>query len=128
LVAQARATGLDLRASPLPPDLQLPPQVEEGAYRLVQEGLTNAMKHAPGSEVRLSLSVREDALDIELRDSGAKAPSALAGTGSSLGLAGMRERIEALGGSLDAGPQSGGWRLHARIPTGQAAARRTSMG
>jgi signal transduction histidine kinase len=128
LVAQARATGLDLRASPLPPDLHLPPQVEEGAYRLVQEGLTNAMKHAPGSEVRLSLSVREDALDIELRDSGAKAPSALAGTGSSLGLAGMRERIEALGGSLDAGPQSGGWRLHARIPTGQAAARRTSMG
>lgn len=99
--------------------MRLAPEVEEGAYRLVQEGLTNAMKHAPGSKVALRLSVRADALEIELRDSGAKAPSKLATTGSGLGLAGMRERIEALGGRLDAGPvSSGGWRLHARVPTG----------
>jgi signal transduction histidine kinase len=117
LLDQARATGLDLRATPLPPDVQLPPAVEEGAYRLVQEGLTNAMKHAPGSTVELRLRVRAGALEIELRDSGAKGASTLASTGSGFGLGGMRERIEALGGSLEAGRSGGGWRLHARVPT-----------
>lgn len=118
LLDQARATGLDVSATPLP-DVRLAPEVEEGAYRLVQEGLTNAMKHAPGSKVALRLSVRADALEIELRDSGAKTSSKLATTGSGLGLAGMRERIEALGGRLDAGRVSGGgWRVHARVPTG----------
>jgi signal transduction histidine kinase len=119
LLDQARATGIDLRATAVPSDVWLPAEIEEGAYRLVQEGLTNAMKHAPGSTVDLRLSVQAGALEIELRDSGAKAPSKLAMTGSGLGLAGMRERIEALGGRLDAGPVSGGgWRVHARVPTG----------
>jgi signal transduction histidine kinase len=68
LLDQARATGLDVSATPLP-DVRLAPEVEDGAYRLVQEGLTNAMKHAPGSKVALRLSVRADALEIELRDS-----------------------------------------------------------
>jgi signal transduction histidine kinase len=118
LVDQARATGLDLRATPLPADVRLAPEVEEGAYRFVQEGLTNAMKHAPGSTVELRLAVRAGAVEIELSDSGAKGPSALAKTGSGLGLGGMRERIEALGGTLEAGPVvGGGWRLHARVPT-----------
>jgi len=119
LLDQARATGLDLRATPLPPGVRLPAEIEEGAYRLVQEGLTNAMKHAPGSTVDLRLSVRAGELEIELCDSGAKAPSKLAKTGSGIGLAGMRKRIEALGGRLDAGPANGGgWRVHARVPTG----------
>jgi signal transduction histidine kinase len=118
LLDQARAMGLDLHASSLPPDLRLPAEVEEGAYRLVQEGLTNAMKHAPGSTVDLRLSVQAGALEIELRDSGARAPSKLATTGSGLGLSGMRKRIEALGGELDAGPVSGGgWRVRAHVPT-----------
>jgi signal transduction histidine kinase len=118
LLDQARATGLDLRAAPLPPEVRLPADIEEGAYRLVQEALTNAMKHAPGSTVDLRFSVRAGELEIELRDSGAPAPSKLAKTGSGLGLAGMRKRIEALGGRLDAGPvRGGGWRVHARVPT-----------
>jgi signal transduction histidine kinase len=118
LLDQARATGLDVHATPLPPDLRLPAEVEEGAYRLVQEGLTNAMKHAPGSTVDLRLSIQAGALEIELCDSGARAPSRLAATGSGLGLSGMRKRIEALGGELDAGPVSGGgWRVRAHVPT-----------
>jgi signal transduction histidine kinase len=75
------------------------------------------MKHAPGSTVELRLRVRAGALEIELRDSGAKGASTLASTGSGFGLGGMRERIEALGGSLEAGRSGGGWRLHARVPT-----------
>jgi signal transduction histidine kinase len=118
LLDQARATGLDLHSTSLPPDVRLPAEVEEGAYRLVQEALTNAMKHAPGSTVDLRLSVQAGALEIELRDSGARAPSKLATTGSGLGLSGMRKRIEALGGQLDAGPVSGGgWRVRAHVPT-----------
>jgi signal transduction histidine kinase len=119
LVDQAQATGLDLRCTLLARDVRLPADVQDGVYRFVQEGLTNAMKHAPGCTVDLRLVVRADALDVELRDSGARSASTLADTGAGLGLAGMRERIEALGGDLEAGPlEGGGWRLHARVPTG----------
>jgi signal transduction histidine kinase len=119
LVDQAQATGLDLRCTLPARDARFPPPVEDCVYRFVQEGLTNAMKHAPGCTVDLRLVSGADALDIELRDSGAKSAPTLADTGAGLGLEGMRERIEALGGHLDAGPlDGGGWRLHARVPTG----------
>jgi signal transduction histidine kinase len=119
LLDQAQATGLELRCTLLAGDVRFPAQVEDCVYRFVQEGLTNAMKHAPGCTVDLRLLARADALDIELRDSGATSVSTVADTGAGLGLAGMRERIEALGGALHAGPVAGGgWRLHARVPTG----------
>jgi signal transduction histidine kinase len=118
LLDQAQATGLHLRCELPARDVRLPAAVEEGVYRFVQEGLTNAMKHAPGCTVDLRLVVRAEALDIELCDSGPESASTLADTGAGLGLAGMRERIEALGGALEAGPlDGGGWRLHALVPT-----------
>jgi signal transduction histidine kinase len=119
LLEQARAAGLPLQASPLPPGTVLPGPVEDCAYRIVQEGLTNALKHAPGSEVRVHLAAQGDALEIEVADDGARGPaSELALTGAGLGLAGMRERVAALGGRLDAGITSGGegWCVRARIP------------
>jgi signal transduction histidine kinase len=129
LLDQAQATGLALRCSPSVRDVRLPAAMQDGVYRFVQEGLTNAMKHAPGCTVDLRLVVRADALDVELRDSGAQSASTLADTGAGLGLAGMRERIEALGGVLEAGPLTGGgWRLHARVPTSWPARRATSAG
>ena len=86
---------------------------------MIQEGLTNAMKHAPASEVRLRIAVDRETLEIELRDERGDAPGSLAATGSGFGLKGLRERVESLGGSLDAGPAGDdGWRLHARVPTG----------
>jgi signal transduction histidine kinase len=119
LLDQAQATGLELRCTLPAGDVRFPTQVEDCIYRFVQEGLTNAMKHAPGCTVDLRLLARADALDLELRDSGATSVSTVADTGAGLGLAGMRERIEALGGALHAGPVAGGgWRLHARVPTG----------
>ena len=81
----------------------LPAEVEAAAYRLVQEGLTNAMKHAPGSEVRLRLTAAADRLEVELSNRGGSAPAAVAQTGAGLGLVGMRERVEALGGRFEAG-------------------------
>jgi signal transduction histidine kinase len=116
LLDQAQAAGLRLSASRLPPDLSLSPEAERLAYRVVQEGLTNAMKHAPGSEVSLRVSATAGELEIELRNWGGEGRSSLAETGSGLGLRGLRERLEGLGGRLEAEPDGGGWRLHADIP------------
>jgi signal transduction histidine kinase len=119
LLGQAESAGLRLDYEPLPEGVRVAPAVEDGAYRVIQEALTNAMKHAAGSVVRVRLAVRAGALEIDVRDDGAVAPSPLAATGLGVGLAGMRERVEALGGVLDAGPGSdGGWRLQARLPLG----------
>lgn len=116
LIDQAEAAGLRLSASGPPPELSLSPEAESLAYRIVQEGLTNAMKHAPGSEVRLRIAAHDDQLEIELRNWGGERPSSLARTGSGLGLRGLRERLQALGGRLDAAPEGDGWRLCAGIP------------
>jgi signal transduction histidine kinase len=95
---------------------EVPAALRDVAYRVVQEALTNAMKHAAGSAVTVRLAVGDGALEVEVRDAGA-APSSLVASGSGLGLAGMRERVEAAGGRLDAGPSAGGWRVLARLPT-----------
>lgn len=117
LLDEARARGVRVEFTPVPKDVRLPAEMEDGAYRVVREGLTNAIKHAPGAEVAVRLAVRDHELDIEVRDTGSTASSALRTTGSGLGLTGMQERVESLGGSLDAGPRrDGGWRLCARLP------------
>jgi signal transduction histidine kinase len=118
LLDRAEAGGLRLQVTSLDAEIRLPAEVEETAYRVVQEGLTNAMKHAPGAEVSVRLTASGDTLEVEVENHpGSAAPSPLAETGAGLGLEGMRERIESLGGSLDAGPTpAGGWRLTARLP------------
>jgi signal transduction histidine kinase len=116
LLGQARAAGVELDYTPLPAGMSVAPAVRDGAYRVVQEGLTNAMKHAAGSVVRVRLRVRAQELEVEVRDAGAVAPSPLAASGAGLGLTGMRERVEELGGVLEAGSASDGWRLQARLP------------
>jgi signal transduction histidine kinase len=123
LVAEARASGLDVDVAWLPADVDLPTTTEEAAFGAVREGLTNAIKHAPGAFVCVRLALDDGGLDIEVRDDGGGDGSALADSGSGLGLVGMRERVEALGGSLEAGPVAGGWRLVVRLPV-RALARR----
>jgi signal transduction histidine kinase len=119
LLGQSRAAGVQVAYEPLPEGVRLAPVIEDGAYRVIQEALTNAMKHAAGSSVRVRLGVRAHELAIDVCDDGPVVPSPLAGSGLKLGLAGMRERVESLGGRLDAGPlPDGGWRLEARLPLG----------
>jgi signal transduction histidine kinase len=119
LLGQARAAGVQLDYDPLPDGVRLAPAIEDGAYRVIQEALTNAMKHAAGSVVRVRLGVRADELAIDVCDDGAVVPSPLAASGVGLGLAGMRERVATLGGALTAGPRpGGGWRLRVRLPLG----------
>jgi signal transduction histidine kinase len=113
LVEDAKAAGLGVDVTAV----LLPAALEHDALRVVQEGLTNAIKHAPGARVQVRLALTDDSLEVEVRDQGGGPPSALARTGAGMGLSGMRERIESLGGSLAAGPSSeGGWRVHATLP------------
>ena len=117
LLDEAAAGGIPVRLTPLPAGIRLPPETEDAAYRVVQESLTNAIKHAPGAAIRVRVSAPGDEVEVEIRNEAAATSSALAPTGSGLGLAGMRERVESLGGTLDVGPtSSGGWRVSARLP------------
>ena len=115
LLGRARAAGA--RVVETPPDLSLSRAVEASAYRVVQEALTNAMKHAPSAAIDVDVRLEEGELDITVHNESHGLASAIARTGSGLGLAGMRERLAAVGGSLEAGPVAGGgFRLHARLP------------
>jgi len=85
-------------------------------YRVVQESLANAGRHAPGASVRVAVTVGTDEVDVTVTDGGGPGrPPNQAGPGG-VGLVGMRERVEALGGTLAAGPAGAGWRVRARLP------------
>jgi len=88
---------------------------ELAAYRVAQEALTNVVKHAgPGTHAAINLGWTSGGLSLEIRDDGRTAPPASTG---GRGLAGMRERLDLLGGTLDVGPQGGhGYVVRARIP------------
>jgi signal transduction histidine kinase len=87
------------------------------AYRIVQEALTNALKHAPGSRVTVRLSRRAAELAIEVRNGPAATQAPVAVSGGQ-GLVGIRERVSLFGGTLDAAPTGdGGFRLAATLPT-----------
>jgi signal transduction histidine kinase len=92
----------------------LPSVVDHTAYRITQEALTNALKHAPGAPISMSISLQHNALQIEIRNPvGRDTSSFRAGTH---GLANMRHRAELLGGSLDALPVDGEWTVCAQLP------------
>ncbi|MCC8247542.1 sensor histidine kinase [Saccharothrix luteola] len=94
----------------------LPAPVDAAAYRVVQEALTNAMRYAPdASEIVISFEHTEDALVLTVTDDGAtRGEQAPQGAGT--GIRGMRERVEALGGTLDAGPSAEGFTVKAVLP------------
>ncbi|MCU1344147.1 MAG: hypothetical protein JWL70_413 [Acidimicrobiia bacterium] len=86
------------------------------AYRIVQESLTNATRHAPGAPVVVRVTALPDRVDVSIESSGR------AGQGVGMGLVNMRERAEAVGGTCTAGPQGSGWLVHASLPrTAEAA-------
>jgi signal transduction histidine kinase len=95
------------------------PVVGRTTYRIVQEGLTNARKHAPGARVTVRVRYQDAQVSVEVRNTAPTRPgdAALAGSGSGLGIASLRQRIELVGGSLRAGPApAGGFRLEATMP------------
>ncbi|GAA4524219.1 sensor histidine kinase [Amycolatopsis samaneae] len=117
LVDRVRAGGLDVRLAVEIPAASIEPALGLVVYRIVQEGLTNVLKHA-GAGARAEVSVRRDGgeLAIEVRDEGGTPPAG-PGTGGGYGLAGMGERVGAHGGTVTFGARTGdGHVLSARIP------------
>jgi signal transduction histidine kinase len=97
---------------------EVPGQAGHAIYRAVQESLTNAVRYAPGAAVDVTLTWSADALQVAVADGGrAAGRDPVAGPGTGLGLAGMAERVEQVGGALHAGPEGSGWRVTATVPT-----------
>ncbi len=123
LVARARAAGLPVTVTVTGTERPLPPEADQAAYRIVQEALTNVSRHAGWAGGQVSASVHlhytPESLSIQVDDDG-KGGVTGAGprpSGRGLGLVGMRERVTALGGRLDAGPQDGGgFQVRAELP------------
>jgi signal transduction histidine kinase len=128
LVARTASAGVNVEVHRLGTPRELPPSVDLSAYRIVQEALTNVVKHAHASRCSVLLDYGDEELTIEVTDSGAGVPElsyAMAGGGSlsgaipsgGHGIVGMRERVSLLGGEFAAGPLPGyGFQVTARIP------------
>ena len=119
LVQDSRSAGLRVSFEQVGEPLPVPPLVGLNLYRIAQESLTNVLKHAgPGTRTRVHLRYTDDVVELEIADDGLGRPGPKQ-RGAGLGLLGMHERIDTLGGSLDAGPRSGsGWVVRATVTVG----------
>ena len=116
LAARVRSTGVPVELSVTGTPSPLPSGVDLAAYRVVQEALTNTVKHAVGAQVQISVDYQPRAVRLEVVDSGGT-PAASAGSGNGRGLIGLRERLAVYGGTLQAGKRlTGGYRVSAVIP------------
>lgn len=117
LVAEARAAGGDVTYERTG-DAAPPPRVAAAGYRVVQEGLTNARRHAPGARVRVVVDSRPGGVRVRVRDDGSHRAATARAAGSGTGLVGLRERVTLLGGRLEAGPRpdAPGFAVEAWLP------------
>jgi signal transduction histidine kinase len=117
LAAPLRAAGVHVDVDVRGPEERVPSAVGAAAYRIVQEALTNVLRHADASSAAVSVAIGPRSLEIDVRNDGAAATETINGAGT--GVRGMTERAEALGGHVEAGPRpEGGWRVHAVLPLG----------
>jgi signal transduction histidine kinase len=116
LVEQFRDAGLPVELNVEGDPETLPPGVDLSAYRIVQEALTNTLKHAGLARARVTVCYRDDEIELEISDDGAGTGE---GGGSGHGLIGMRERAVLYGGALDSGKrEGGGYFVRTRLPLG----------
>jgi signal transduction histidine kinase len=119
LMARARAAGLPVTMTVTGAERPLPPEVDQAAYRIVQEALTNVSRHAGHACASVHLHYTPETLSIQVDDDGkgTVTSTGIRPSGPGLGLVGMRERVSALGGRLQAGPQGGGgFQVRAELP------------
>ncbi len=124
LLEPARSAGLSVSVERTGSPRPLGGAVELAAYRIVQESLTNVARHAPGATVIIDLAYGGDGLELRVRDDGSPGNQPANGPGRPLGdpgtgIAGMRERAEALGGTLNVHRRAdGGFEVNAHLPAG----------
>ncbi|GAA1824979.1 sensor histidine kinase [Actinomadura chokoriensis] len=116
LVGQSGAAGLRVDLSVRGAEIPMPYAVGRTVYRLVQEALTNVHKHAGAADTRVALGLLPEAIEVEIvNDPPTARPEHRLPSGGN-GLVGLRERVQALGGSFEAGPCEGGYAVRARLP------------
>ncbi|GGK45832.1 ATPase [Planomonospora parontospora subsp. parontospora] len=114
-VASLASSGLRITLSVTGEPVRLAPGLDLSAYRIAQEALTNAVKHADESEISVRVAYLDDSVEVEVLDTGGAGSAPELSTGN--GLIGMRERATLFGGTFEAGPRAeGGFRVHARLP------------
>jgi signal transduction histidine kinase len=119
LLAEVGKAGLAVRLRVEGTPLQLPAGVDLSAYRIVQEALTNVVKHAGPAHAQVTIGYRDQEVTVEVTDDGRGAvpPASDGRAGTGHGLIGMRERVAAFNGDLEVGPRpGGGFRVAARLP------------
>lgn len=115
LVERARTAGFDATVDIAGHQRSLPAEVDQAAYRIVQEALTNVWRHAGANTADVRIEYGDDELTVQIDDDGKATPDLVPIPG--VGLIGMRERVTALGGQLRAGPRpTGGFRVRASLP------------
>jgi len=123
LLAAARESGVDADLHVAGEPATVSPALDLCAYRIIQEALTNAIKHAAPARAAVRVSWQADALELEISDDGSGS-GAVNGAGGGHGIAGMRERVALHGGSIDAGPRAGGgFAVRAQLPLAEELAR-----
>jgi signal transduction histidine kinase len=116
LIAGVKGAGLTVDLDVATAPETIPPAIAHAGYRIVQEGLTNVLRHSTAERACVRIGQDEGALLVEVLDDGRTKAAA---TGGGHGLQGMRERAAALGGTCEAGAvHGGGWRIRARLPIG----------
>jgi signal transduction histidine kinase len=116
LTEHVRGSGVPVTVEVVGEPTDVPPGVDLSAYRIVQEALTNVLKHSAGAQVTVTLAYAEEALTVTVLDDGTAQPSG-SGTFDGHGLIGIRERVAVVGGEVVAGPRpEGGFRISARLP------------
>ena len=120
LVEQMGEAGLPTQLCIEGQPADIAPGVDLTAYRIIQEALTNSLRHAGSAQAKVCIRYRPHELDLEITDDGQGGAAQTDGAGN--GLAGMRERVALYGGTLDAGPGDGGFTVHTRLPTGRTRA------
>ncbi|MDT0215101.1 sensor histidine kinase [Rothia sp. ARF10] len=115
LISDVGAAGLDVRLEVVGEPGALPPGLDLSAYRILQESLTNSLRHSGAGTAEVTLDYGDDALRLEVRDHGRPDPDGADGQGH--GLVGIRERVKLFGGEMSAGPApGGGFLVRARLP------------
>jgi signal transduction histidine kinase len=118
LFGQVRATGLAAELTVTGTPAAMPPGAGLTVYRIVQEALTNTLKHAAGpTRISVAIAYRPDSVTVDAHDDGARRHVRREAMAAGHGLTGMRERAAVYGGAVSAGPDpAGGWHLHAHLP------------